>query len=82
MAPTKSTTLAGAQFRARYIVVLKNTTLLRTPSQVDSAARDLASRYQGRLGHIYHAALRGFAVDLSAASWGTGPATALDGVGL
>ncbi|HEX6754605.1 MAG TPA: S8 family serine peptidase, partial [Mycobacteriales bacterium] len=55
----------GERIPGRYVVVLRPSAELRLPSQVQTAARELAGRHRGRLGHVYSAALRGFSIGLS-----------------
>ena len=64
-APTGQVVAAsGTPIAGSYVVQLKDTGAL--PAAVTSAARTLASRYSGTVSYTYTAALRGFAVKLSA----------------
>jgi subtilisin family serine protease len=64
-APTgKVVAAGGTPIAGSYVVQLKDTAL--APGAVTSTARSLASRYSGTVSFTYTAALRGFAVRMSA----------------
>ncbi len=56
-----STPTVGEKPSTRYVVVLRDS----APDQIDRMATEQASRYSGRVTHVFHHALHGYSVQLN-----------------
>jgi subtilisin family serine protease len=62
----KSGPKAGTPIAGSYVVILQDRAGLRSPAQINAAARRLSAKAGGRLSSVYTATLHGFSVKMSA----------------